>query len=73
MVEKELDVSEVHNPLFLSMHALKPFKSSPASWYYQPGTLEILRDCPTIKPCRGGILCEELGDIFTYTPWDHFN
>lgn len=61
MLQKELDTSDDPDPLFITVYTLdsKPF-------YIQPGTFEILQDIPRTASCRGGILCEELGEIYPY-------
>ncbi|KAL0946491.1 hypothetical protein HGRIS_012709 [Hohenbuehelia grisea] len=56
LLSRERSQTRSCDPLYLPLRSLdgKPF-------YFQPGTYEILRDCPLITPARGGILCEELG------------
>jgi hypothetical protein len=56
MLQKELDAQDVPDPLYISVRALDG-----RVFYLQPGTSEILLECPMTAPCRGGILCEELG------------
>jgi hypothetical protein len=56
MIQKELDVTDIPDPLFISLASM--FREE---FYLQPGTMEILRERPTVAACRGGILCEELG------------
>jgi hypothetical protein len=56
MLRKELDGRDVPDPLYISVQALDG-----KVFYLQPGTSEVLLDCPMTAPCRGGILCEELG------------
>jgi hypothetical protein len=56
MLRNELDGRDVPDPLYISVQALDG-----RVFYLQPATLEILMECPTMAPCRGGILCEELG------------
>ena len=57
MLQKELDAQNVPDPLYISVRALDG-----RVFYLQPGTSEILLECPMTAPCRGGILCEELGN-----------
>ena len=56
MLRKELDGRDVPDPLYISVQAVDG-----RVFYLQPGTSEILLECPMTAPCRGGILCEELG------------
>ncbi|KIM48685.1 hypothetical protein M413DRAFT_437870 [Hebeloma cylindrosporum] len=56
MLQKELDTRDVPDPLFIQVKSVDD-----KIFYVQPGTLEILKERPMITPCRGGILCEELG------------
>ena len=59
MINKEMGVIDIPDTLFipLASMSLEPF-------YLQPGTMEILRERPTVAACRGGVLCEELGVLF---------
>ncbi|KAJ7766642.1 P-loop containing nucleoside triphosphate hydrolase protein [Mycena metata] len=56
MVQKEMDLNDDTDPLYLALRDMdgKPF-------FFQPGTTEVLLERPLVAPCRGGILCEELG------------
>ncbi|KAF8205525.1 P-loop containing nucleoside triphosphate hydrolase protein [Mycena galopus ATCC 62051] len=56
MIQKEMDLTDDPDPLFLPVAGMnnKPF-------FLQPGTMEVLLERPLVAPCRGGILCEELG------------
>lgn len=56
MLRKELDDRDVPDPLYISVQALDG-----RVFYLQPGTSEVLLERPMTAPCRGGILCEELG------------
>ena len=56
MLQKELDARDVQDPLFIMVKDVDD-----NVFYVQPGTMEILRERPMTAPCRGGILCEELG------------
>ncbi|PPQ64839.1 hypothetical protein CVT24_008204 [Panaeolus cyanescens] len=60
MLQKEFGTARAPDPLFVEC------KSSSKSWYVQPGTFEIRADRPTVPPCHGGILCEELGTGKTF-------
>ncbi|KAJ7436218.1 P-loop containing nucleoside triphosphate hydrolase protein [Mycena latifolia] len=56
MVQKEMDLSDKPDPLYfpvVGMHS--------EQFFLQPGTMELLLERPLVAPCRGGILCEELG------------
>ncbi|KAF8969663.1 SNF2 family N-terminal domain-containing protein [Flammula alnicola] len=56
MLQKELDFHDVSDPLFIPVVTVDN-----KSFYLQPGTMEVLQERPKSAPCRGGILCEELG------------
>lgn len=56
MLQKELDPRNVPDPLFIPLSTVDS-----KTFYLQPGTMEILFERPSMAPCRGGILCEELG------------
>ncbi|TFK61006.1 hypothetical protein BDN72DRAFT_850036 [Pluteus cervinus] len=56
MVQREKSTEDIHDPLFVAFKTIKE-----ECFYIQPGTLQILRDCPKVAPTRGGLLCEELG------------
>jgi len=56
MLQKELDTRDVPDPLFITVKDVDD-----NVFYIQPGTMEILKERPMTTPCRGGILCEELG------------
>jgi len=56
MLQKELDTRDVPDPLFIPVMGVDN-----KVFYMQPGTMEILKERPMTMPCRGGILCEELG------------
>lgn len=56
MIQTELDPHNVPDPLYIPLVGINQSK-----FYLQPGTMEILREQPIVAPCRGGILCEELG------------
>lgn len=56
MVQKEMDLRDDPDPLFLPVVGLNK-----KEMYLQPGTMELLLERPRVAPCRGGILCEELG------------
>jgi hypothetical protein len=60
MIQKEMDLSDIPDPLFIPLTSM-----SLETFYLQPGTMEILRDRPTVAACRSGILCEELGELFS--------
>ncbi|KAJ7193843.1 P-loop containing nucleoside triphosphate hydrolase protein [Mycena pura] len=56
MVQKEMDLTDEPDPLYLPVKGMKG-----EEFYLQPGTMEVLIERPLVTPCRGGILCEELG------------
>ncbi|KAJ7143180.1 SNF2 family N-terminal domain-containing protein [Mycena crocata] len=56
MVEKEMDLRDNPDPLLLPVVGMDN-----QVFFMQPGTLEVLCERPRVAPCRGGILCEELG------------
>jgi len=58
MIQKEMDMTDVPDPLFITLTTM-----SLDTFYLQPGTMEILRERPTIAASRSGILCEELGEF----------
>ena len=55
-MDKELHRKDVLDPLYIRLYGVDG-----SFLYYQPGTMEVLRDPPKIEPPAGGILCEELG------------
>lgn len=56
MLHQELDQQDVPDPLFVPLTTVDG-----KAFYFQPGTMEVLLERPQVAPCRGGILCEELG------------
>lgn len=56
MLQKELDPRDVPDPLYIPLKTIDG-----KEFYLQPGTMEVLQERPMTAPCRGGILCEELG------------
>ncbi|KAH6902291.1 SNF2 family N-terminal domain-containing protein [Coprinopsis sp. MPI-PUGE-AT-0042] len=56
LVQHESDTHSIENPVYLSLTTLDG-----RLFYFQPGTMEILLEKQMVSPCRGGILCEELG------------
>ncbi len=56
MVQKEMDLRDNPDPLFLPVAGMNN-----KQFFLQPGTMEVLLERPLVAPCRGGILCEELG------------
>ncbi|KAJ4486158.1 hypothetical protein J3R30DRAFT_3444646 [Lentinula aciculospora] len=53
---EESDNMNTPNPLYLSLKGMDG-----CTFYYQPGTTEILREQSVVSLSRGGVLCEELG------------
>lgn len=56
MLQRELDNRDVPDPLFIPLTTVDK-----KMFFLQPGTMEVLQERPMTVPCRGGILCEELG------------
>lgn len=56
MLHQELDLQDVPDPLYIPLTTVDG-----TEFFFQPGTMEILLERPQVAPCRGGILCEELG------------
>ena len=56
MLQRELDNRDVPDPLFIPLSTVDK-----KMFFLQPGTMEVLLERPLTFPCRGGILCEELG------------
>lgn len=56
MLQRELDNRDVPDPLFVQLTTMDK-----RMFFLQPGTMEVLEERPMTAPCRGGILCEELG------------
>lgn len=60
MIEKELRNQPVQDPLYIPISSMDG-----KSFYFQPSTLTTMRECPMVTQCKGGILCEELGECQT--------
>jgi len=58
MLQRELDVKPIPNPLFIPILGVDG-----KVFHLQPGEMEILQEMPMMAPARGGILCEELGQF----------
>ncbi|GJE96414.1 DEAD/DEAH box helicase [Phanerochaete sordida] len=56
MMQRELQPGVIPDPLYVPLHGIDG-----SVFYFQPATMEVLRECPTVAQTRGGILCEELG------------
>ncbi|KAF7302336.1 Helicase C-terminal domain-containing protein [Mycena chlorophos] len=56
MVQREMSFRSEPDPLFLAVRGMNG-----QEFYFQPGMMEVLLERPMVEPCRGGILCEELG------------
>ncbi|KAJ7137908.1 P-loop containing nucleoside triphosphate hydrolase protein [Mycena epipterygia] len=56
IVQQEMDLSDNPDPLFIPVVGINN-----EELFIQPGTMEVLLERPLVAPCRGGILCEELG------------
>jgi hypothetical protein len=57
MLQRELGDRDVTDPVFIPLTTVDKRK-----FFLQPGTMEVLLECPMTTPCRGGILCEERGE-----------
>lgn len=56
MIQREMHLSNIPDPLFVRLTGMKG-----QELFYQPDALEYLLRPSMVYPCRGGILCEELG------------
>lgn len=56
MIQRELQPGVIPDPLYVPVYGLNN-----SVFYFQPATMELLREYPTVAQTRGGILCEELG------------
>ncbi|KAJ3513156.1 hypothetical protein NMY22_g15127 [Coprinellus aureogranulatus] len=56
MLHQELNEQDVPDPLYIPVTTVDG-----KTFFFQPGTMEVLLERPQVAPCRGGILCEELG------------
>ena len=68
MLQTELDPRDVPDPLYISARTIDG-----RDFYLQPGTMEILLQRPMTAPCKGGILCEELGKNWTISAFCRLN
>ena len=57
MIEKELSSRPIQDPLYIPISSIDGRR-----FYFQPSTLNIVLECPEVTRCKGGILCEELGE-----------
>ncbi|KAF7800294.1 hypothetical protein EIP86_011542 [Pleurotus ostreatoroseus] len=60
MLDRELYPRMTPDPLFVPIHGIVGIGGD-MTFYWQPATMEVLRDRPSAAQVRGGILCEELG------------
>ena len=56
MLFREMSESDVPDPLYIPV-----FGVDKTCFYFQPATMEILRERPMVAAHHGGVLCEELG------------
>ncbi|KAJ8456942.1 hypothetical protein ONZ45_g18517 [Pleurotus djamor] len=56
LIQRESTTSPIPDPLYIPLRSDKG-----DTFYFQPGTYEVLRECPRVVSTPGGILCEELG------------
>jgi hypothetical protein len=68
MIQKEMNLVDDPDPLFLPVNGMNEKR-----FFLQPGTTEVLLERPLVAPCRGGILCEELGMMYHFSidNWAH--
>lgn len=57
MIEKELSNQPIQDPLYIPISSMDG-----KCFYFQPSTLTTAVECPKVSRCKGGILCEELGE-----------
>lgn len=56
LIQRECGKASIPDPLYV------PIKSvTGTTFFFQPGTYEVLQERPMVVPTTGGILCEELG------------
>ncbi|KAJ3516660.1 hypothetical protein NLJ89_g1000 [Agrocybe chaxingu] len=48
MLQKELDLQDVPDPLYILVQTMEG-----KQFYLQPGTMEVLQECPVTVPCTG--------------------
>jgi hypothetical protein len=60
MLLREMSDSDVPDPLYIPVTGLNK-----TVFYFQPATMEVLRDRPMVAAHHGGVLCEELGMTFS--------
>ena len=60
MLFREMSESGVPDPLYIPVTGL-----SKTVFYFQPATMEVLRERPMVAAHHGGVLCEELGMTFS--------
>ena len=60
MLLKEMSESDVPDPLYIPITGLNKMV-----FYFQPATMEVLRESPLVTTHHGGVLCEELGITFS--------
>jgi len=58
MLLRERDGVSIADPLYVPLVGING-----AAFFFQPSTFEILKEHPRVSSSRGGILCEELGNI----------
>ena len=60
MLLREISESDVPDPLYIPVTGLNE-----TVFYFQPATMEVLRERPMVAAHHGGVLCEELGMTFS--------
>lgn len=58
MAQKETQPKDIPDPLFIPITGI-----GGKEYYMQPFTMEILQSRPMVHQNRGGVLCEELGNL----------
>ena len=56
MLNQETAHAGILDPLYIPLVGIDQ-----TTFYIQPTTMEVLRECPVIVPAQGGILCEDMG------------
>jgi hypothetical protein len=59
MLLREMSESDGPDPLYIPVTGLDK-----TVFYFQPATMEVLRERPMVAAHHGGVLCEELGMTF---------
>jgi hypothetical protein len=60
MLLREMSDADAPDPLYIPVTGLDG-----TVFYFQPATMEVLRERPLVAAHHGGVLCEELGTAFS--------